>query len=394
MILLKCKSQIKAVLRFSHNSLKLKLEKTPRILICPLNWGLGHATRVVPIIHEIIQLKYDVIIAADGIALDFLKQEFPSVKVIQFKSYQVKYSKKSNQVFKMFFLLLRLIYWTIKEHIVLKKLIAHEKVNVVISDNRFGLWNKSIYTIFITHQLRVIFPGILKLFEPAYQYLLKKIIEQYNECWIPDFNGKVNLSGQLSHLKKTYPNTYFIGPLSRFSNKSNNNSIEFEYDFLFILSGPEPQRSIFESICIQSVKNSKQRIALVRGINTDSNKTENTNITFFGMLNSNNLLELIQRSEYIVCRSGYSSVMDLVALKKRAILIPTPGQTEQEYLAKYLDESAFFPFQKQNDFSIENAIKKLNTFSTTPDLTYENYLIHRIVLLDKIFEKGNKKKCS
>jgi len=363
-------------------------------LICPLSWGLGHASRVVPIIHEVIQLKYDLIIAADGIALDFLKQEFPTIKAIQFKSYQVKYSKKNNQVFKMFFLLPRLIYWTIKEHIVLKKLIADEKVNVVISDNRFGLWNKSVYTIFITHQLKVIFPGILKLLEPVYKYFLKKIVEQYNECWIPDFKGKVNLSGQLSHLKKTYPNTYFIGPLSRFSNKSNNNSNEFEYDFLFILSGPEPQRSIFESICIQSVKNSKHRIALVRGVNTDYNKIENTNITFFGMLNSSDLLALIKRSECIVCRSGYSSVMDLVALKKKAILIPTPGQTEQEYLAKHLDESSFFPFLKQNDFSIEKAIQKLNSFSTIQDLVSENHLIQRIVLLDKNFENGNKKECS
>lgn len=364
------------------------MESNIRILVCPLNWGLGHASRVVPVIHELIKKEYSVIIAADGNALEFLKNEFPRLKTIRFKSYNINYSKKNSQVFKMALLIPQLVNWTVREHFLLKKIVKDEKIDVVISDNRYGLWNKKTYTVFITHQLNILFPGILSVFEPVTRQIVKLIVKKYDECWVPDYGESFNLSGKLSHLSKKYSNRYFIGPLSRFAFYANNKGIK-KYDVLFILSGPEPQRTILENIFIQSVHGKELKVALVRGVNLKFQDIRENRVSFFGMLNTPGLYELIQRSELVICRSGYSSVMDLVSLNKKAVLIPTPGQTEQEYLAKYLSDSGLFFYMKQNEFSVEKAIDKVFPAPLIVNRSSKTDLIQRIDFLEKSLKKKN-----
>ena len=345
-----------------------------RVLVCPLNWGLGHATRDVPIIQKFIDLDFEVIIATDGISYDYLKNEFSTLTFIALPGYKVKYSKRNSQLAKMLLLIPKIIYWTFREHRLLKGIVTDYKIDIVVSDNRFGLQNRNTYNIFITHQLKVKFPRVLRLFEFIYRNISKVFINRFDECWIPDFEGKFNLTGELSHLKNKMSNIHFINPLSRFSIQRIENKEDI--DVLFILSGPEPQRSIFEKIIIKQSCYSNLKMVLVRGSNTE------TQIKFKGKVinvaSTSSLNSLILRSDLLICRSGYTSIMDLFTLRKKAVLVPTPGQTEQEYLAQYLNKKGFFYYMSQSGFnlkkSIENVIKYPKIEKDNEDLLHQRII--------------------
>ncbi|MCD4832323.1 MAG: hypothetical protein K8R31_00895 [Bacteroidales bacterium] len=353
-----------------------------KILICPLNWGLGHATRDVPVIRLFVKHNFEVIIAASGDTYRFLDKEFPELKFINFSGYNVHYSKSGSQILKMLLLIPRILLWTIKEHRELKKIVKEHNIDIVFSDNRFGLWSRNTYNIFMTHQLKVKFPGLLNFLEPIYQHISTVIIKRYNECWIPDFEGEVSLAGELSHIKTKLRNSYFIGPVSRFT----NNKLEYpgkKIDVLFLLSGPEPQRSIFEKIIYEQTKKLDLQFVIVRGTSEECNNT--FKFPVYNIINTEELIPLITKSEIIICRSGYSSVMDLFLLKKKTVLVPTPGQTEQEYLAKYLMERRFFYSVSQRNFNLDKLVNEAFDF---PDIQIQkpNMLEERII---KLKEKYN-----
>jgi uncharacterized protein (TIGR00661 family) len=352
-----------------------------KILVCPLNWGLGHATRMVPVIRLLLNHQFDVYLAASKESKEYLTSEFPDLIVIDFPGYTVRYSKRKSQILQMARLLPRIIFWTFKEHFLLQKIIKKKSFDLILSDHRFGLWNKRAYCIFVSHQQKVKFPPTFKHFEFVYTGLLGFILKRYDECWVPDFKGEKNLSGELSHGVFSMDHIHYIGPLSRFSLYKKADKPK-EFDVLFILSGPEPQRTIFEQIILQEVKKTNLKAALVRGTNRALVKPYPFPV--YDMANTNLLLDLINKTEIIICRSGYSSVMDLISLKKRAVLVPTPGQTEQEYLADYLKEKELFYAVSQKNFDLQCAVEKC---FKQPELEHseekENSLIERIKMLNK-----------
>ncbi len=330
-----------------------KFPEQKSVMVCPLDWGLGHATRIIPVIQKLIDNENEVIIAAGKLPLNLLKSEFPELKHIQFPSFHIKYSKGGNQLFKMMFQSYKILFGIINEHNVLKKLIKEQKIDVVISDNRFGCWNKNIRSVYITHQLMVKMPKGLKFLE-YFGYLIHRwFIKKYNECWIPDWEGKDNLSGDLSHKYKIPSNARFIGPLSRFEGLQH--VVEaMKYDIVCILSGPEPQRTILEDILIKQNSKSKFKTIIVRGQPGKSMPENTEKIEFVNHLPTKQLAETIKRSKLVVCRSGYSGIMDLIALNKKAILIPTPGQTEQEYLAEHVKTNNLFVTVKQDELDLKS----------------------------------------
>lgn len=330
------------------------MQNKRKILVCPLNWGLGHATRMVPVIKKLQLADFNVIIASNGESLKYLKSELKELKFIDLPGYNVNYSRRSSQVIKMISLLPAMINWTIREHNLLKKIITKYNIDIVLSDNRFGLWNKGVKSIFITHQLKVKFPGILKYIEFIYSTILKIIINKYDECWVPDFSGEINLGGDLSHVKHKYKNLSYIGPLSRFKKENRSTEIK-KFHIAFVLSGPEPQRSVFEEIILKQLERTKLNVVLVRGTSNPIQLEQSFPV--FDLLNTSELIKIISESEMVICRSGYSSVMDLIALEKRAVLVPTPGQTEQEYLGNYLMNNKLFYSMRQNDFDLNTAYK-------------------------------------
>ena len=340
--------------------------------MCPLDWGIGHATRCVPVIRKFIESGDEVVIAADGRSYEFLKKEFPECRFIRLKGTRVTYSKHGGFLLKIIGLspfLLRSYY---RERRDLKKLIRLEDPAVIVSDNRYGLWNRDRFCIFITHQLRIILPSSVRFLSGPLNRMIHRRIEKFDECWIPDFELHYGLAGQLSHPQKLPANTHYIGTLSRFSVPAGQRDIPLpcDYDIMVALSGPEPQRTILEKMIFEQLKNSGLSGIIVRGLTEGSEEWDLTEkIRVFSHLETAKMKEVMLRSHIVICRSGYSSLMDLVTLGKNAILIPTPGQTEQEYLARYLMGKKIYFSMPQHQFDLLYAIEMTRNF---PGLVIQN----------------------
>jgi uncharacterized protein (TIGR00661 family) len=309
-----------------------------RVLVCPLNWGLGHATRCVPLIRQYLNSGNEVVIAADGVSLEFLRTEFPELNTIFLPSYKIRYSKGKTQVWAMLRSLPAILYGIFSEHFWLKKLLKTEYFDLVVSDNRFGLWSKKTDCIYITHQLMVKMPKSLNWFEKPIWRFHRFFINKYNECLIPDFEGIENLSGDLSHKYPLPQNARFIGVLSRFSDIKIEKSNKI-FEIVAIISGPEPQRTIFEKQIISKYEKSENKTLVVCGLPQNKiSATTKENLTIVPHLPDNELAAYLIAATKIISRSGYSTIMDLHALNclGKAEFIPTPGQTEQEYLYEYL----------------------------------------------------------
>jgi len=305
-----------------------------KILICPLNWGLGHATRCVPVIRQLINEGHEPVLVADGYPLAFLKMEFPTLRTIVYPSYSIYYAEGKSQVGAMLFNFPNLISGILNEHFWLKNLLSREHFDKVISDNRFGMWSKRVHSVYITHQLMVKMPRGLKFLEPLVHLIHKGFINRYDECWIPDTKESPGLSGDLSHQYPLPHNATFIGPLSRFQGMGKIQPTS-GYEVVAVISGIEPQRTIFEESLKYRFKNTRLRILLVTGQpQAEKKEKKEDNITIVSHLPDTELASVLLGSRKIISRSGYSTIMDLAALEclHKAEFIPTPGQTEQEYL--------------------------------------------------------------
>jgi len=318
-----------------------------RILVSPLDWGIGHASRCVPLIKSLLLNKFEVIIAANGRSELLLKLEFPELKYVKIEGYNISYPKNGNMIWSIFLQIPKIIKGITQEHKTLKKIVSEYKIDGVISDNRFGLWNKGIPSVFITHQLNI----QSKYFSNFIRTINFYFINKYNECWVPDFEDN-RLSGDLSIRKSRKKNIKFIGALSRFLEKK----LDKKYDLCFIISGPEPQRTILEKIAINELKKKKEKTVIILGKPEDGEIKTIRNCEVFPHLDSVKLNNILNQSEVIISRSGYSTIMDLYKIGKKAIFIPTPGQTEQEYLAKNLKEKGICYFQSQSEFNLKQAV--------------------------------------
>lgn len=332
-----------------------------RILVAPLDWGLGHSTRCIPIIKELLANDCEVLLAGEGQQEALLKNEFPGLQFLSLGGYHVRYSKSpAGFVFRIIMQMPRIVSIIKKEHRWLKKIAKEYQLDAVISDNRFGLYHRRINCVFITHQLKIKNP-IIKWSEKVIQRWNYKYINRFSECWIPDVEGKNNLAGELSHplIKPRVPVKY-VGILSRFEKKEIS---EIKYQLLFILSGPEPQRTILENKIINEVSHYPGTATVVRGLPSALSVIPSTGmIKFYNHLPSEQLNEEIQKAELVISRSGYSTVMDLVKLQKKMILVPTPGQTEQEYLAFHLHQNQIAVAVQQNRFFLNSALADAKKF--------------------------------
>ena len=334
-----------------------------RVLIAPLDWGLGHATRCIPIIYELLSQNIEVVIAADGATKKLLEKEFPKLEILYLRGYNVKYSNKRWLLPITLLLQSPVILWRInREQQWLKQAVKTYQIDAIISDNRFGLYHTITPSIYITHQLTI------KTGNRFTEWLAKKIhyffINKYGACWVPDNEHSPTLAGELSH-PKTLPlvPVVYIGPLTRFEKIS----VEREYDCMALISGPEPQRSIFEKIILEQLGYFNGKTLLIRGLpeNEIALPEVNSNTTIKNHLKAADLNIAIEQSECIICRSGYTSVMDLVLLQKKAMLVATPAQTEQEYLATYLQQNHIFPSINQEQFNIKTAVEQCSNFTFT-----------------------------
>jgi hypothetical protein len=330
------------------------------ILLAPLDWGLGHATRCIPIIHSLQKYGAEVILAAEGATAILLKKEFPLLQVLPLKGYRVRYGASRQSFFLKLLSQVPSIQFTInQENKWLKELILTRTIHAVISDNRFGLYNKNIPSVYITHQL-FLETGKSWLNTLA-QNIHYRFIRNFNECWVPDYEGdQNNLAGKLSHpVKPPKVPVKYLGASSRFKKEE----AIIVSDLLILLSGPEPQRTLFENQLFEQLKTNKRSVVLVRGLPAAQQiPFELPNVKIYNHLPAAQLSSAIQQSEWVLARAGYSTIMDLAALQQKAILVPTPGQGEQEYLASYLHQHQLCYSCLQDNFDLEAAIQNAAHF--------------------------------
>jgi uncharacterized protein (TIGR00661 family) len=354
-----------------------KISKKKVVLVVPLDWGLGHATRCIPLIKHLQLLGVEVIIGAERNTKSLLQHEFHQLTFLELPGYRVRYaSKRSALPFTILLQVPRILSRIWKEHAWLKKVEKKYELQAIISDNRFGLYHKSIPCIYLTHQL------LIKTGNAITEKIARRIhywfIRKYSACWVPDFAGSQNIAGLLSHPKKLPGNEVYIGGVSRFEKTGG-----FQKDrLLVIISGPEPQRTIFESILLQQLKNYAGKVTLVRGLpgnatNALPNLSAQPNLRIENHLSAALLCREIEKAEWVISRSGYTTIMDLVKMQQKAILVPTPGQTEQEYLAGYLMEQQYFYSCGQDDFDLDHALSRAGDFpSRLPSFDMDLYKKH------------------
>lgn len=332
-------------LKLNYNLIKA-LEKN--ILVAPLNWGLGHTTRCIPIINALMERGYTPILASDGSALSLLKKEFPNLVTLELPSYAIEYATKaSNFKWKLIKNSPKTINAILKEKKLANKWIKEYHLVGIISDNRLGVHNKNVPSVFMTHQLNVLSGRTTWFSSKMHQYFIRK----FDECWVPDVKGIPNLTGKLGHLKKSNLNLKYIGVLSRLQKQK----LEKVYDLMILLSGPEPQRTLLEEKLIDELKQYKEKVVFIKGkVEAQQTKDIVNNITFYNYMQTEELEKTCNESDKILCRSGYTTIMDLVKLEKKAFFIPTPGQFEQEYLAKRLMKQGLAPSEKQRNFKISD----------------------------------------
>jgi len=344
------------------------MELKKRILVAPLNWGLGHATRCIPLINALLDNNFLPILASDGFALELLRKEFPGLDAIELPSHNIRYPKKSKNFKLKMVLDSPKLFKAIKaEELFIKKLIEKDSIDGIISDNRFGVYSKKVPSVFMSHQLNVLSGSTSWLSTKAHQ----KIIKKFDECWVPDVEAEPSLSGKLGHLDKTNLKIKYIGPLSRLEKEKSS----MIYDLMVLLSGPEPQRTMLENLLFKELNDFKGNVLFIKGVVEDKQiKLKKGPVTIYNFMNSKALQKAINQSKVVLSRSGYTTILDLAKLEKKAFFIPTPGQFEQEYLAKRLDDLWMVPSCKQDDFKIE-MLNKANLYNGihayNPEMNYE-----------------------
>ncbi len=327
------------------------MQKTKNIVVAPLNWGLGHATRCIPVIRELIACGFTPILASDGAALLLLQKEFPNLESIILPSYGITYPKNGKYfTIKLLLSLPKLLLAIQKERKIIADLVANRSVKGIISDNRFGVRNTKVPSVYMTHQLKVL-SGVFTFWSTTiHEYVIKK----FDECWVPDVAESSNFSGVLGHFKRSRFGVEYMGILSRFQYQKT----EINIDYLVLLSGPEPQRGMLEQKLFSEFKNTDKKVVFVLGkVKGMQTCIQEGNITIYNYMLSKELSATILQSEVVIARSGYTTIMDLAILQKKAFFIPTPGQFEQLYLAKRLNKLKLAPFAFQEDFNLKQLEK-------------------------------------
>ncbi|MGN1240261.1 MAG: glycosyltransferase [Paludibacteraceae bacterium] len=316
-----------------------------KVLVAPLNWGLGHAARCVPLVNRFLAQGDEVVLGGDGESLVLLQKHFPTLPVVRLADLSLSYSAGGSQVGAMLRALPKIVRAAWADHRLLGELLDRERMDLVVSDNRFGLFSRKTRCVYVTHQLHIRLPRMYRWLEPLAARLHGWVGRHYAEVWVPDYEDvERSLSGELGHPKKQcYGAVRYIGPLSRFEGKEipmKPGRID-RFEVVAVLSGLEPQRSILEEEIVSRYTGREERVLIVEGKPSKPMlQVSKENITIVPYMDDAQLMAVLQQAQRIIARSGYSTIMDFVSIGvlEKAELIPTPGQPEQEYLAQKVEK--------------------------------------------------------
>ena len=344
-----------------------------RILFSPLDWGIGHASRSILLIRQLIEAGYEVIIAADGAAYALLRSVFPEIKIIRLSFCKIRYSRHIPAIWKIFFSLPCILKGIKKEHKKTTEIVKEHAIDLIVSDNRYGVYHSTVPTILVIHQLQPRLPHRLSFLSTFLFRWYNKYLFKFDRLWIPDYEEGPTLAGELSHPsvmpKALKEKIHYAGIISRFMipEYSKEYPVKKVFQVVVVLSGPEPQRTLLERILIGKLRKKRWQVLIIRGIPREKQSgTLYGNIHLVSHLPPDMFYSYLKKAEYIISRAGYSTIMDLAAIGKTALLIPTPGQTEQEYLAGYLAAGNYFVTMLQNDIHLEEAFERLKKVREFP----------------------------
>ncbi|MBW8887460.1 MAG: hypothetical protein JF616_06840 [Fibrobacteres bacterium] len=340
-----------------------------RILVCPLDWGLGHAGRCIPLVRALREAGHEVRLAAAEGALRLLRGEFPELAWDEFPGYRVRYSRSAALLLPALVIQIPAILagWR-EEKRRLGRLLAAHPCDLVISDGRYGLAGTGIPTILITHQIAFRLPAKLPFKSFAEGILLRlnlKALARFERVWIPDWPPPRSLAGNLAGPVSPPGNREWIGPLGRFAASAADSLPKGpSIDIAAVVSGPEPQRSLFEASLRASLARLSGTRVLVRGLPGASGQAgpglasmRKGELNVFDHLPGGELAQVFSNARALVARSGYTTVMELAVLgASAAVLVPTPGQTEQEYLADHLTGLGTAVRREQGELDLDAAI--------------------------------------
>ncbi len=340
------------------------------VLIAPLDWGLGHTTRCVPIIRAIAALGHQVLFAGNERQQAFIRLIFPDIRMFMLEGYAVRYSRRAL-LLTLLWQIPRLLGVIRREHNWLRRLATAEKIDGVISDNRYGLWHPHIPSVIITHQPGVQ-TGLGQLSDALARKMHYHFLRRFKAVWIPDAPGRPGLAGSLSHQPILPRNTAYMGWLSQFRKRPAYEGKSKH--ILILLSGPEPQRRVLADALWHQAQTVQEQIVFVEGRADATRGKIPPHIRYIPLAGGEALQVLLEAAEMVVCRSGYSTLMDLALLCKKAVLIPTPGQTEQEYLAA----QGFWPSFPQKGFSLISGIAAARN-AHAPDLLQDAHIMLPVI---------------
>ncbi|MFW6042961.1 MAG: glycosyltransferase [Marinilabiliaceae bacterium] len=322
------------------------------VLFCPLDWGLGHIARDLPLIRWFQTQGHNVVVATSPKIENWLKRECPEIETTRFQGPEIRYSRHKYLHIKLLVQLPKLIQWPRKEKKRTEELVRKFRPALIVSDNRYGARHPEVFSVIITHQLMIKMPGLLKWIEWPLHKLIRMLLNKFDEVWVPDLERTHSLAGDLVHKYPIPQHAKLIGPLSRFHEPKE----DFPHDkatslkgILAIISGPEPQRSLLEKELRETATRLTEKIILITGTLTEQNRsiTDDNDLQVFPHLPTKHLRAIIQSNRTIIARAGYSTIMDMYYLGRRIWLVPTPGQTEQLYLADYHQKKGHY-FVHQN----------------------------------------------
>lgn len=346
-----------------------------KVLVAVLDWGLGHAARSSRIIQLLTNQNHEVIIASGGDALKFLKSGFPFLKTYELPGYKVRYSEHKILLAPALILSFPGFLKSIKEeHNILRKIISTENISLVISDNRYGCYNAQVYSIFICHQLTIPLHGLFRPFRNIVALFHARLIKKFDAVWVPDFPDR-RFSGLMGGCPGLSPE--YIGILSRFS--SCPTTTKKQYYITAIISGPDPLRARLVTKLEQILSEFNRPCLLIAGVpGTDKTRQQITNLTILNHAETPQMQEVICSSEFIIARSGYTSLMDFAVTGSKVLFIPTPGQPEQEYIAEQMLLSGMAARLNENNLTlknIEHCLDTLQPLSINADNNFsENFL--------------------
>ncbi len=315
-----------------------------------MDWGLGHATRCIPVIKELHRQGADVRIASSGSAGILLRKEFSSIPYIELPGYHPTYSHQGSMMLALMKQLPKFMRTIRKEHQAVEAIVAEHHIDAVISDNRYGCYSKKVKSIFITHQVKVSLPEGWAMLTSTTNSLLQTYIRRFQAVWVPDQPG----SGLTERFMSARIPFNHIGWLSRFN---DGRLQEKRYDVMAIVSGPEPQRSVFESLLRNQLQFFPGKALLVTGKPGEVSRMTEGSVEIYSHLEAAAMADAIDSSAVIIARSGYSTIMDLIAMGKKAAFVPTPQQPEQAWLSEVLMQGGIAYCQDQHNFVLAAAVK-------------------------------------